>query len=70
MFINNIENVAVIGAGDMGHGIAELCAMNGYNVYLKDIDQKFLDRAINRIRESLNILERKGKLKDDNVEKR
>ncbi len=33
MFINNIENVAVIGAGDMGHGIAELCAMNGYNVY-------------------------------------
>ncbi len=68
MNICNIKNVAVIGAGDMGHGIAELCALNGYTVYLKDIDQKFLDRAKNRIRESLNILARKGKLKDDNVE--
>jgi len=68
MNLIDIKNVAVIGAGDMGHGIAELCALNGYTVYLKDIDQKFLDRAINRIEESLNILERKGKLKDNNVE--
>ncbi len=68
MKITDLNNVAVIGAGDMGHGIAELCALNGYNVYLKDIGQKFLDRAKNRIRESLNILARKGKLKDDNIE--
>ena len=68
MKITDIKNVTVIGAGDMGHGIAELCALNGYNVYLKDIDQKFLDRAKNRIQESLKILARKGKLKDDNVE--
>ncbi len=68
MIITDIKNVTVIGAGDMGHGIAELCALNGYNVYLKDIDQKYLDKAMNRIRESLTILARKGKLKDDNVE--
>ena len=68
MLIQEMRNVAVIGSGDMGHGIAELCALNKYNVYLKDIDQKFLDRAMKRIRESLLILARKGKLKDDTVE--
>ena len=68
MHANDIRNIAVIGAGDMGHGIAELCALNGYHVYLKDIDQKFLDRAKKRIRDSLAILEKKGKIKNDNVE--
>ncbi|MHA1718987.1 MAG: 3-hydroxyacyl-CoA dehydrogenase NAD-binding domain-containing protein [Promethearchaeota archaeon] len=68
MHANDIRNIAVIGAGDMGHGIAELCALNGYHVYLKDIDRKFLDRAKKRIRDSLAILEKKGKIKNDSVE--
>lgn len=67
MNVSNIKNIAVIGAGDMGHGIAELCALNGYHVYMKDINQEFLDKAKKRIRDSLTILARKGKLKDDTV---
>lgn len=66
--IEEVKEVAVIGAGDMGHGIVELCALNGYKVYLKDIDQNILGKAKKRIRESLNILERKGKLKDETIE--
>ncbi len=43
-----INNVSVIGAGQMGAGIALVCAVNGYNVVLNDIDQKFIDNGLNR----------------------
>src|SRR5207247_1796074 len=51
---------AVIGAGEMGHGIAELAALHGHDVTLRDVKQEFLDRGMERIRWSL------GKLVDKN----
>ncbi len=56
-------NIAVLGAGLMGHGIAEVCAMAGYNVTMRDIKQEFVDRGMSMIKESLAKLESKGKIK-------
>src|SRR5574340_1541260 len=38
------QKVTVIGAGEMGHGIAELVALHGYSVSMRDIKQEYLDR--------------------------
>lgn len=46
----------------MGHGIAQVSAMAGYNVRLRDIEQSFLDKAMEKIRWSLNKLVEKQKL--------
>jgi 3-hydroxybutyryl-CoA dehydrogenase len=56
-----IETVAVIGAGTMGAGIAQVCAMAGYVTYLRD-NQEALDRAFARIRDALRTGLERGKL--------
>lgn len=56
---------AVIGSGTMGHGIAELLAMNGFEVKLIDISWDILNRAKARIEESLNKFYEKGVIKED-----
>ncbi|WP_369611608.1 3-hydroxyacyl-CoA dehydrogenase/enoyl-CoA hydratase family protein [Sulfurisphaera javensis] len=65
MRLEDIKKVLVIGAGTMGHGIAELFSMSGYQVYLSDISQDILDNALNKIRWSLEKLQEKGQLKED-----
>lgn len=57
-----IKNVCVIGAGLMGHGIAQQCVMNGYKVTLLDINQSALNKGVAAIRTSLTKLGEKGKL--------
>ncbi|MCG2892061.1 MAG: 3-hydroxyacyl-CoA dehydrogenase/enoyl-CoA hydratase family protein [Vulcanisaeta sp.] len=59
-----IKRVAVIGAGTMGHGIAEVFAMAGFEVNLMDISEDILRNAINRIRDSLERLSRRGELRE------
>jgi 3-hydroxybutyryl-CoA dehydrogenase len=44
-----IENIAVVGAGTMGRGIAQVAAMGGFKVLLADVDRKVLDRALANI---------------------
>lgn len=46
----------------MGHGIAQVSAMSGYNVVLRDIEQKFLDKAMEKIKWSLDKLVSKEKI--------
>ena len=57
-----IRRVAVIGAGDMGHGIAELFAMNGYEVALMDKFPEALEKAKGKIAQSLEKFVERGKL--------
>ena len=45
-----IKNITVLGSGIMGHGIAQVYAMAGYNIVLRDIEQKFLDKAMEKIK--------------------
>ncbi len=63
-----IKTVAVIGAGDMGHGIAEVALLAGYRVFLRDIEQRFVDKGVQRIEESLKKLLEKGKLTQDHYD--
>jgi len=60
--------VAVIGAGEMGHGIAELAALHGYEVRMRDIKQEYLDRGLERIRWSLGKLVEKGQIRKEQAE--
>lgn len=48
-----IQRVAVIGAGTMGNGIAQVFARSGYSVILCDVEQRFLDRALATIGKNL-----------------
>jgi len=58
----NIKNITVLGSGVMGHGIAQVSATAGYNIVLRDIKQEFLDKAMEKIRWSLDKLVTKGKI--------
>ena len=60
-----IKNITVLGSGIMGHGIAQVSAMAGYNVTLRDIEQQFLDKAISKIKWSLDKLVSKEKISKD-----
>ncbi|MFQ5553685.1 MAG: 3-hydroxyacyl-CoA dehydrogenase family protein, partial [Thermoplasmata archaeon] len=59
---SEIQRIAVIGAGEMGHGIAELAALYGFHVTLHDIKDEFIERGLERIRWSLEKLAEKGQL--------
>ncbi len=56
------QKVAVIGAGEMGHGIAELLALHGYTVSMRDIKQEFIDRGMERLKWSLDKLVEKAQV--------
>ena len=58
----SINKITVLGSGVMGHGIAQVSAMAGYQVTLRDIEQSFLDRAMEKVRWSLNKMVEKQKL--------
>jgi len=60
-----IKNITVLGSGIMGHGIAQVSAMAGYNVVLRDIEQQFLDKAMEKIKWSLDKLVSKEKISED-----
>jgi len=62
-----IKKIAVIGAGTMGHGIAELAAIAGYKVSVVDISDEILKNALSKIQWSLSKLHEKGQIKE-NVE--
>ncbi len=64
----NIRKITILGSGAMGHGIAQVSAMAGYNVAIRDIDQSFLDKAMEKIRWSLNKLVEKSKLSSKDAE--
>jgi len=63
-----IKNITVLGSGIMGHGIAQVSAMSGYNVVLRDIEQKFLDKAMEKIKWSLDKLVSKEKISQSQAE--
>jgi 3-hydroxybutyryl-CoA dehydrogenase len=62
MPLDSIRTVAVLGAGTMGNGIAHVFARTGYNVILRDVEQRYLDRALDTIVKNLDREVKKGKL--------
>jgi 3-hydroxybutyryl-CoA dehydrogenase len=60
--------VAVVGAGLMGSGIAQVAATGGWDVVVRDVTQEALDRGLGGIRASLDKFVAKGKLESDAAE--
>lgn len=60
--IRNVETVAVLGAGTMGHGIAQVCAMSGSAVRLYDLDESAVSAGLARIEKNLAKGVDKGKV--------
>lgn len=58
----SIKTVAVLGAGTMGNGIAHVFARAGYNVILRDVEERFLQRGMETIGKNLDREIKKGKL--------
>ena len=58
----SIKKITVLGSGIMGHGIAQVSAMAGYNVTLRDIESSLLDKALEKVKWSLSKLVEKQKI--------
>ncbi|AGK61584.1 3-hydroxyacyl-CoA dehydrogenase [Archaeoglobus sulfaticallidus PM70-1] len=67
MKVDDVKVVGVLGAGTMGNGIVQVCAMAGYEVIMRDIEQSFLDRGMNAIKKSLSKFVSKGKMTEDEM---
>lgn len=63
-----IKKIAVLGAGQMGNGIAHVCAQAGYEVKMRDIDQKFVDNGMATIKKNLDRGVSKGKMSQDEAD--
>ena len=63
-----IQKVMVIGAGQMGSGIAQVFAMSGYQVYLHDLKEELVARGISGIEKNLSRQVAKGKLLEEQKE--
>jgi len=63
-----VKNITILGSGVMGHGIAQVSATAGYNVVLRDIKQEFLDKAMEKIKWSLDKLVSKEKISKEEGE--
>ena len=64
----NIKSIGVIGAGQMGIGIAQVAAMKGFNVIMNDIKTEFIDRGLAAITKILNRNVDKGRMTADEKE--
>lgn len=61
----NVQTIMVIGAGQMGSGIAQVAAQAGFRVYLNDVRQEFVDRGLASITKNLTRNVEKGKLSEE-----
>jgi 3-hydroxybutyryl-CoA dehydrogenase len=61
----SIQTVGIIGGGTMGNGIAHVAARSGLNVVLHDLEQRFLDRALQTISKNLEREVAKSRISED-----
>ncbi len=68
MKLEDIKTIAVLGAGTMGHGIAEVAALAGYKVRMRDINEALVKKGYDQINWSLNKLAEKGTISQQKAE--
>jgi len=66
--MSKIENIAVIGAGMMGHGIAQIFALQGYSVVLMDVKEDLLSKALEGVRSNLTLMAEKGIVRQEDID--
>ena len=64
-----IRKIAVVGAGVMGRGIAQVAAQAGYEVAMSDIEGEVIQQALGYIKRDLGKLEEKGEISSKEVDK-
>lgn len=64
MNLDSIKTVAVLGAGTMGNGIAHVFARAGFDVILRDVEERYLQRGMETIGKNLDREVKKGKLSE------
>ena len=69
MKVQDIKTIAIVGSGDMGHGIGEIAALAGYKVNLYDIKQEFIDRAMGKVKDSFAKQVGKQKMTQEAMDK-
>src|SRR5688572_28918174 len=57
--------IAVIGAGQMGNGIAQVAAQAGYAVVMRDVEDRFVEKGLATIRRNLDRAVEKGRMKPE-----
>ena len=60
-----VRKIGVVGAGAMGTGIANVAAMNGYEVVLRDIEMSYVERSINNMGKFMARSVEKGKISEE-----
>lgn len=60
-----IKTIGVVGAGSMGAGIANLAALNGFNVVLRDIEDRYLEGAMARLNKFMSKSVERGKMTEE-----
>ena len=68
MRLEDVQRIAVLGAGNMGHGIAEVAALAGYDVALRDIEEEFVQDGYEQIEWSLGKLAEKDRIGEEEAE--
>jgi 3-hydroxybutyryl-CoA dehydrogenase len=63
-----IKKIGVLGAGTMGNGIAQVCALSGHDVVMRDIEDRFLENGMSAIKKSLSKGVEKGKLAQEQAD--
>jgi enoyl-CoA hydratase/3-hydroxyacyl-CoA dehydrogenase len=68
MDLDDIETIAVLGAGNMGHGIAEVAALSGYDISLRDIKEEFVEDGYDQIEWSLGKLAENDQISEEDAD--
>jgi 3-hydroxybutyryl-CoA dehydrogenase len=68
MKVEDIKTISIIGAGLMGHGIAQVFAQAGYDVFLRDIKQEFLSNAVSKMKENLQKMSAAGLVRKEEID--
>ena len=68
MQLEDVTQIAVLGAGNMGHGIAEVAALAGYPVTMRDVEREHVEAGYESIEWSLKQLADRGSVDEDEVE--
>lgn len=63
----SIKKVGVVGCGLMGSGIAEVCARQGYNVVVREVNEELLNKGLNSIQKSLGKAVERGKVSQEDA---
>jgi 3-hydroxybutyryl-CoA dehydrogenase len=66
--MNQIHTVGVVGAGQMGNGIAHVCALAGYEVLLNDVDESRIDIGLDQIKRNMARQVSRGLIQQDAME--